>query len=108
MVRQKERREFPRRDCLIRCRCEGEGFRFDGYIVNLSHGGAGITGTEKLPSPGTELLVTMGHTWKNLQLRSRVAWSKPEGQNRGYAQFGVEFLDSLHVRQEKLADFLPK
>ena len=108
MSRQKERRKFRRRDCLLRCRCEGKGFRFDGYIVNLSYGGAGINGTEKLPSLGTELLVTLGHTWKNLQLRSRVVWAKSDTKEPGLANFGVEFLDSLYVRQEKLAYFFPK
>lgn len=108
MVRQKERRKFPRRDSLMRCRCEGEGFRFDGYIVDISYGGAGITGTEKLPTQGAELLVTIRLPWKMVELRSRVVWAKSDVKEPGVAEFGVRFLDSLRVRQEKLAEFLPK
>ena len=70
MARQKERRKFPRRDCLMLCSCEEESLR--GFIVDLSYGGAGIVGTKKLPAKGTELLLTTRHTWKAAELRSRV------------------------------------
>jgi hypothetical protein len=36
----KKRRKFRRWDCLIPCRCEGEGFSQTGLIVDLSCGGA--------------------------------------------------------------------
>ena len=91
----KERRKFRRWDCVIRCRCEGENLRLNGVIVNLSYG-------------GTEMLVTIGPRWNRIQLHSRVVWVEPEGQKRGYAQFGVEFLGSLQERQGRLAYFLPK
>ena len=108
MVRQKERRQFPRRDCLMLCTCEGERFRSTGHIVDISHGGAGIVGTKKLPSQGAELLVTMRLPWKTIQLRSKVVWVKSEAKEPGLADFGVEFLDALHVRQEQLAGLFPK
>jgi hypothetical protein len=54
------------------------------------------------------MLVTIRPTWNRIQLHSRVVWVEPEGQKRGYAQFGVEFLGSLQERQGKLAYFLPK
>lgn len=99
MARQKERREFPRMDCLILCRCEGERFRFNGHIVNLSHGGAGIVGTDKLPPEGTELLVTIRLLGKTIELRSRVVRVKSKAKEPGLAKFGVEFLDTLQERQ---------
>jgi len=88
--------------------CEGEGLRVNGYIVNLSCGGAGIMGTRKLPVEGTELLVTLRHPWNTIKLRSRVAWVKSAAKEPGLAEFGVEFLDSLGERQEQLAAFFPK
>ena len=107
MGRQKERREFPRRDCLMVCRCEGEGFRSDGRIINISHGGAGIAGTNKVPAQGAESLVTILLSWKKIELRSKVVWVK-SAKEPGLADFGVEFLDSLTERQDKLVDFIPK
>jgi len=108
MIEQKERRKFRRWDCLMSCRCEGEGFSQTGLIVDLSCGGAGIKGANKLPAQGTELLVEIGSSWNKIQLRSRVVWVEPEGQKRGYAQFGVQFLGTLPERQQKLANFFPK
>jgi hypothetical protein len=104
----KERRKFRRWDCLIPCRFEGEGFSHTGLIVDLSCGGAGIKGTDKLPAQGTELLVEIGLPWNKIQLCSGVVWVKTEGQKRGYSQFRVEFLDTLPERQQKLANFFPK
>jgi hypothetical protein len=46
--------------------------------------------------------------WKTIELRSRVVWVKPAAEKKGTADFGVEFLDTLSERQEKLADFLPQ
>ena len=108
MVRQMERREFPRRDCMMHCRCEGEHFRFNGHIIDISYGGAGITATKKLSAQGAELLVTILLPWKRIELRSKVVWVKSEAKQRGLADFGVEFLGTLHERQEKLAEFFPK
>jgi c-di-GMP-binding flagellar brake protein YcgR len=92
----------------MRCRCEGEGFRFNGYIVDISYGGAGIVETKKFPTQGTELLVTIRLPWKMIELRSRVVWVKSDTKEPGLADFGVEFLDTLEQRQEKLAEFFPK
>ena len=108
MIDQKERRKFHHWDCLMPCRCDREGFSQTGLIVDLSCGSAGIKGTDKLPAQGTELLVEIGLSWDRIQLRSRVVWVEPEGQKRGYAQFGVDFLGTLQERQAKLAKFLPK
>jgi len=92
----------------MRCRCEGEGFRFDGYIVDISYGGAGISGTKKLPAEGAELLMTIRLPGKVIELRSIVVWARSDVKEPGVAEFGVKFLDSLRVRQEKLAEFFPK
>ena len=108
MVRQKEERKDRRCDCLLLCPFEGERFRSRGHIVDISYGGAGIRGTRKLPPEGTELLLTTRHTWKAAELRSKVVWVKSEAKEPGLADFGVEFLDTLRERQEKLATFIPK
>ena len=108
MARQKERREFPRRDCLLLCRCEGDRFQSKGHIVDISYGGAGIRGTRKLPAEGTEFLVTIPLSWKRTELPSGVVWVKSEAKGPSLADFGVEFLDTLHERQIKLADFFPR
>jgi len=92
----------------MRCRCEGEGFRFDGYIVDISYGGAGITGTKKLPTQGAELLLTIRLPWKMIEPRSRVMWVKSHTKEPGLAEFGVEFLGTSEQRQDKLAEFFPK
>jgi hypothetical protein len=57
MAHGKERSKFGRRGCLMRCLCDGEGFHFYGYIVDISCGGAGIVETKELPAPGTQLLL---------------------------------------------------
>ena len=108
MGRQKEKREFPRRDCLMVCRCEGEGYHSNGHIINISHGGAGIAGTNKVPAQGVELVITILLSWKKIELRSKVVWVKSGAKEPGLANFGVEFLDSLTERQDKLEDFIPK
>ena len=108
MARQKERREFPRRDCMMICRCEGKGFRSNGNIIDISYGGAGIVGTKKLPAEGAELLVKILLPGSSIELRSRVAWVKSKANKQGLADFGVEFLDSLSERQDKLARFITR
>ena len=92
----------------MRCRCEGEGFQFNEYIVDISYGGAGIVETKKFPTQGSELLVTILLPRNVIELPSRVVWVKSEPEKRGLADFGVEFLDSLPVRQEKLPEFFPR
>jgi len=108
MTQQKERREFPRRDCLMLCRCEGEGFLSNGHIVNISYGGAGIVGTKQIPVEGTQLLLTILLTGTDIELTSRVVWVSSTAKKLGLADFGVEFLDSLDERQGKLVRFFPQ
>ena len=103
-----ERREFKRRGCLMQCRCQGEHIYFSGQVVNLSFGGAGIAGTNNVPAKGTKLQVEILLPWKTIELRSRVVWVKPVAEKKGTADFGVEFLETLSERQQKLADFLPR
>jgi hypothetical protein len=93
---------------MMPCRCLGEGFRVNGYIVNLSYGGAGITGTKKLPPEGLELLVTIRPMKEKIELLSRVVWVDSESEDHGPARFGVEFLGSLELRKEKIRIFFPK
>lgn len=107
MVRQKERRKDQRSDCMLFCPFEGEIFRRDGHIVNLSYGGAGIRGTQKLPAAGTELLVTIRHPWKTIKLKSKVVWVKSVIDVSVLADFGVEFMGTLYERQQQLANFFP-
>jgi hypothetical protein len=92
----------------MRCRCEGEGFKFNGYIVDISYGGSGITGTEKLPKQGAELLGKIRLPGKVIELRSRVVWVNSDRKKRALADFGVEFLGTLERRTEKLAEFFPQ
>jgi hypothetical protein len=107
MTLRKERREFLRRDCLMVCRCEGDRFRFNGHIVDVSYGGAGIVETKKLPAQGTELLVTILLPWRRVELPSRVVWVNSEAKRNALADLGVQFLDTLSVRQDELAEFFP-
>lgn len=107
MARQRERRECCRRDCLMRCRCTGIGFRSNGYIVDISFGGAGIV-AKRLPTLGTELLVTMRLTSKMIDLPSRTVWTRAEYKKTGVADFGVEFLGPLLERRDKLGGFFPQ
>ena len=108
MARRRERRKFHRCDCLLLCPLEGERFRFDGHIVDISYGGAGIRGTKKLPAEGTELLVTIRLLLKTIELPSRVVWVKTDAKEPGLADFGVGFLDTPDERQNKLEEFFPK
>ena len=85
------------------CRCEAEGFRESGYVIDISYGGAGITGTEKLPETGSELLVTIRLPWSTIDLKSKVAWVKSKGKKSGLADFGVEFLGTRRDIEGKLA-----
>ena len=108
MARQKERREDVRRDCLLLCRCEGGGRQFNGYIVDISYGGAGIAGVKELPDEGTEMLVKILLPGKRLELQSRVVWVKSKANAPGLADLGVQFLASRTERLNKLAEFFPK
>ena len=108
MGRQNERREFRRRDCLLLCPFKGERFRSDGHIVDISYGGAGISGTKKLPAEGTELTVEIRRPWKTIQLQARVVWVKSAARERGLTDFGTEFLGTLYERQKQLTDFFPE
>ena len=107
MVPQKERRKSRRWDCVLPCRCEADNFRSDGMIVNLSYGGAGITGTDQLPAKTTELLLTIRPLTDKVGLRSKVVWVNPEDQGRGQANFGVEFTESPEETKGKLRRFFP-
>jgi hypothetical protein len=53
-------------------------------------------------------VVTILPSWKKNELRSKVVWVKSEAREPGLADFGVEFLDTLSERQDKLAEFFPK
>ncbi len=92
----------------MRCRCEGEDYHFSGHVVDISFGGAGISGTKPWPAEGTDLLVLILLPWRKIELPSRVVWTKSRTKKRGLADFGVEFLGSLSERQNKLAEFFPK
>ena len=108
MARRKERRKSARRDCLMLCRCEGDRFRAFGHIVDISLGGAGIVGTKKLPAGGSELQVKILLPGNTTQLPSTVVWVKSKAKNQGLADFGIEFLDRLAERQNKLDRFFPQ
>ena len=108
MVSRKERRAFRRWDCMMPCRCVGEGFRVNGYIVNLSYGGAGIVGTKKLPTAGFELMITIRPMKEKIELRSKVVWVDSHAEEHGPAKFGVEFLGAIEERKEKIRAFFPK
>jgi Tfp pilus assembly protein PilZ len=108
MVSQKERRAFRRWDCLMPCRCEGQDLKLEGFIVNLSYGGAGIVTSDELPTEGLELEVTIRPVKEKIQLRSKVVWISAKGTERGPANFGVEFAGSLQERQDKIRTFFPK
>jgi hypothetical protein len=90
------------------CFCEGVGFRFNGHIVDISYGGAGIVGTTKLPDEGAELLVKILLPGTTIELPSRVVWVKSKAKKLRLADFGVKFLDSLSERQSKLEKFFPQ
>ena len=107
MVRQQERRKSRRWNCVLPCFCEGGEFRSDGMIVNLSYGGAGITGTENLPAENTELLLTIRPRPEKVQLQSRLVWVNPEVQDSQKAQFGVQFTESPQETKERLRSFFP-
>lgn len=108
MVRQKERRTFRRWDCMMPCRCEGQDFSFEGHIVNLSYGGAGLVTATDVPAEGLEMLVTIRPVKERVQLRAKVVWVGNKGLERGPASFGVEFVGTLQERQDKIRTFFPK
>jgi len=81
--------------------------RFNGFIMNLSYGGAWIVG-KKLPTEGMELLVTIRPRLEKVELRARVVWGKPQDQETGLAQIGVEFSEERQELQEKLRAFFPR
>jgi hypothetical protein len=108
MARKRERREFFRRDCLMLCRCETGGFRFDGHIIDISYGGIGIVGTKKLPAEGDQLAVNILLPGSSIKLPSKVVWVDSKARKLGLADFGVAFLDSFPERQGKLARFFPQ
>ncbi len=107
MVRQEERRRSPRWDCALACLCEGDDFASYGMIVNLSCGGAGISGTEKLPRKNGTLRLTILRLAEEMELPSRVVWVHLQTPGRGKPNFGVEFTASLKETRRKLEAFFP-
>jgi hypothetical protein len=93
---------------MMPCRCVGEGFRDNGYIVNLSYGGAGIAGTKELPAEGQLLTLTIRPMKEKIELLSRVVWVNSQFEDHGPARFGVEFQGSIKARKEKIRIFFPK
>jgi c-di-GMP-binding flagellar brake protein YcgR len=91
---------------MMLCRCEAKGFRPHGHIVDISLGGAGIVGTKELPAE--ELAVSILLPGSSIKLSSRLVWTNSKANKGGLADFGVEFLDSLSERQEKLTRFFPQ
>lgn len=109
MASRKERRAFRRWDCLMPCRCAGKGYLVNGYVVNLSYGGAGIAGaTKTLPTSGVEWTLTIRPMKENIDLRSRVVWINSQSEEQGPATFAVEFLGALEARKEKIRAFAPQ
>ena len=45
---------------------------------------------------------------EKIELRSRVVWINSRSEEDGPATFGVEFLDALEARKEKIRVFFPK
>jgi hypothetical protein len=61
-----------------------------------------------LPDEDAELLVRILLPGNTVELRSRVVWVKSKATKQGLADFGVEFLDTLAERQDKLGRFFPQ
>jgi len=93
---------------MMPCRCAGKGYLVNGYVVNLSYGGAGIAGAKTLPTSGMELTITIRPMKEKIELRSKVVWVNSKSEEHGPATFGVEFLDALEARKEKIRAFFPK
>jgi Tfp pilus assembly protein PilZ len=93
---------------MMICRCEAKGYSESGYVVDISYGGAGITGTSKLPEAETELLLTIRLPWSTIEMKSRVVWVKPDTKSSGLSDFGVEFLGSHHDIRSKLSKVIPE
>jgi hypothetical protein len=67
-----------------------------------------VSTADNLPTEGKKLQLEILLPWKTIKLRAKVVWVRPAAEKKVTADFGVEFLDTLSERQEKLADFLPQ
>ena len=93
---------------MMPCRCAGKGYRADGYVVNLSYVGAGIASARTPHTSGIELTLTIRPMIEKIELRSRVVWINSRSEEDGPATYGVEFVDALEARKEKIRVFFPK
>ena len=99
---KKERRERPRKDCLINVHFKIRGQKFSSYILDISTSGAFIETGESF-TRGLKMLLHFSspETRKPLDLIGKIVWTDPRG-------VGVRFHHLTKDQTETLKSFCEK
>lgn len=104
-----EQREYPRlAPTILRADVERDGTRSQGYLMNVSLGGAFLV-LEEPPSPDAAITVHVMLPWGmgNCRLEARSVWLQTDDQERAIGA-GVQFVDVSEDTKKKLRGYLDR
>jgi hypothetical protein len=94
-----ENRQFRRLRASIPCTVAWEEEVLPAEVTNLSHGGALITGTGRIPEEGAPLVLVLPVGQEKIRFRAQ---ARQITENDQPASFGVEFSESHQEIESKL------
>jgi PilZ domain len=98
-----EQREFPRlAPTILRADVERDGARSQGYLMNVSLGGAFLA-VEQPPAPDSEVTVHVMLPWGmgDCRLEARSVWLQKDEHERAIGA-GISFVDLSEETKSKL------
>jgi hypothetical protein len=104
-----ELREFPRlAPTIIRAEVEREGTREQGYLMNVSLGGAFLA-IESPPSPNEAVKIHVLLPWGGgeCQIEARSVWLQTDERDRAIGA-GISFVDVTEEAKRKLKSYLDR
>ena len=94
-----ENRRFRRLRASIPCSVAWEEEVFSAEVMNLSHGGALITGAGRIPEEGAQLVVVLQVGQEEIRFRTQ---ARQITENDLPASFGIEFRETPQEIESKL------
>ena len=98
-MKMQENRRFRRLRASIPCSVVWDEDVLPAEVTNLSHGGALITGTGRIPEEGTPLVLLLPEGREEIRFRAE---ARQITENDQPASFGVEFSETHQEIEAKL------
>jgi hypothetical protein len=98
-----ENRRFRRLRASIPCTIAWEEEVLPAEVTNLSHGGALITGTGRIPDEGTPVVLLLPVGQEEIRFRAQ---ARKIAENDQPASFGVEFSETHQEIEAKLIQLM--